>query len=238
MALRFSQPKGEATEFAKRFEGIVKDINPAYERNRLIRGTRLEFLREIIPGVFSSHNVFCLRGRYRHGFCITLHKEQSTPYLISPLVIGGRFDHNNSAKMAYFRDIEPNKKWPFGAINFSDSHEYRRGWDGIAAKCASVAEERMLPHYLRELDKHRVAVLALLKKLVSMGEVQPAVERGNYPCYIYPFDYDLPRFAKRYNEPTTDRDKFLTELIQSKPELFNKLIQTGNFRTLISTLAK
>ena len=239
MAIRRKQEKGEATEFANRFQAIVKEVNPAYERNKLVRGIRLEFLREVLPGVFASHNVFCLHGRYYHGFCITLHRELPTPYLISPLTIGGRLDHNNCSKMAYFRDVEPNRRWPFRGANFSASHSYRKGWEQIAAKCTRIAEERMLPHYLKQFEKFKPSVRALLERLQSVGEVPIEIDRKNsYPCTLFPFDYDLQRFAKRFNDPTIDRTRFLDEILQLKPELFNKVRTMNSLTDLLSTLAK
>ena len=104
-----SQAQGEAAQFLDIFGSIVKDVNPQYARNTLARGVRVEYLREIEPGVFVSHNVLCKKGVYYHGFAITLHKVLPDPYLLSPFTIGGRFDHNNSAKRAYFRDVESNK---------------------------------------------------------------------------------------------------------------------------------
>ena len=172
---RISQAPGESAEFQSKFEQIVKALNSAYERNKLVRGIRYEYLRELLPGVLASHNVLCKKGTYYHGFCITLHKEMPTPYLISPFVLGGRFDHNNSAKMAYCRDVEPHQKWPCGYENFSDSHNYRTGWEQLVERCLRVAEEKMLPFYLKEVLRYKRPNNHLLSRLEILDEMPEAI---------------------------------------------------------------
>jgi hypothetical protein len=237
-ANRMKQASGEAAEFQQRFEQIVKDLHPDYERNKLVRGIRLEFLRELLPGVFASHNALCKKGTYFHGFCITLHREFPGPYLISPLVIGGRFNHNNSTKLAYFRDIEPTRKWPFGESNFTDSHSYRTGWDGIVQKCTRVAEERMLPHYLAKVMQNKEPLLHILEMLLALGEIPTDTMKGHgLPVPTGgPGDYDMQWFVARYRSAGKDRDHFLSNIIHSKPELFNKVRQMKTLPDLLGTL--
>lgn len=238
MSFRMSQAPDEAAEFQRVFARIVKEANPNYERNTLARGVRLEYLREIAPGVFASHNVLCKKGTYYHGFAVTLHKELPAPYLLSPFTIGGRFDHNNSAKLAYFRDVEPNKKWPFGSLNFTDSHNFRKGWEAIAEKCTRIAEEKMLPHYHSKINKYKEPLLRLVQKAVSKGGFPITVELGRGNSFmIRNFDLDMPRFVESFNANISDSEAFLDEVIQAKPELFNRVLKMKSLNRAITTLA-
>lgn len=239
MARRVTRPTGEAVEFQKRFEEIVRARRPDYERNKLVRGIRLEYLRELLPGVFASHNVLCKKGTYYHGFCITLHRELSDPYLISPFVVGGRFDHNNSTKTAFFRDVELNRKSPFGGVTFSDSHSYRKGWDSIVDKCTRVAEDQLLPHYFAQLRQYKAPLLHLVERLLELGEIPIEIDRGSgyLPCTLFPIDYDMKSFVEGYRAAGgRRRDQFALDIIHSKPELFNRIRQMKTLPDLLTTL--
>jgi len=235
---RMSQAPGEAVEFRRGFEEILRSLNPDYKRNGLARGTRYEYLREPLPGIFASQNVWCKKGRYYHSFCITLHREFPTPYLISPLVLGGRLDSNNGAKRAYFRDIEPNRKWPFGDANFSDSHNFRRGWEGIVKKCTRVAEDKMLPVYLNRVLENRMPILHLLQTLERRGPVPIEIDNSYSLPFVpnFPFEYDFPTFLDVYKRSKAVRDDFIVAIINSKPELFEKVLIMKSFSNLKRTL--
>lgn len=238
MAFRMSQAVGEAAEFQRIFGNIIRELNPEYYRNPSARGIRLEFLREIWPGAFASHNVLCWKGTYYHGFAITLHQELSNPYLLSPLTIGGRFDINNSSKRAYFRDIEPDKKWPYGSANFSDSHNFRRGWEGIAEKCSRIAENEMLPFYLAKIENNKWRLLQLLERAFSSVEspIPTEVENGTF-VLNRDFDYDMMGFVEAYNANIAESEKFLTGVVSAKPELFNRIAKTKSLSRLLTSLA-
>jgi hypothetical protein len=236
MGDRTTRPPGEAAEFQKKFEGFAKAVHPGYERNKLVRGIRHECLRELLPGVFASHNAICWKGTYYHSFGITLHRELAYPWEVSPLVIGERF--YGSAKLAFFRDVEPNRKYPFGELNFSDSHSYRRGWEPIVERCLGMAEGRMLPHYLARMMEYKKPVLHLLEMLLSLGEIPTdmvPVRRLPSPRES-PLDYDMRLFVEGYRAAARGRDQFVSDIIHSKPELFNKIREMRTLPDLLTTL--
>lgn len=235
---KMSQAPGEAAEFRSEFEKIILSLNLNYKRNNLARGIRYEYLREVLPGIFASHNVLCWKGTYYHGFCVTLHKEFPTPYLISPLVIGGRLDRNHGAKRAYFRDIEPNRKWPFGDANFNDSHNFRRGWQLIVEKCTRITEEKMLPVYLNRFLENRKPILHLLETLERSGSV-PVEMNDSYSLPVvadYPCDYDFSTLLLAYKRSKAEANNFVAAIINSKPELFDKVLRMKSFSDLKRTL--
>lgn len=240
MGDRTTRPPGEAADFTKKFGMFLKELNPDYEINSRARGIRHEFLRELAPGVFASHNVLCKRGVYHHGVCVSLHRELSDPYLLSPLVIGGRFNHNYSSKSAYFRDVRPNRRWPFGKENFSDSHLYRKGWESIVEKCTRIAEEKILPHYFSRVTTYKESLLHLLENLLTLDKIPTEIDRGeSHPsCVLFPIqsDYDMQTFAEAYKAAKGRRDEFTLEVICRKPELFNMIREMPSLPDLLKFL--
>lgn len=215
--MRFSQPKGEATEFLSLFEGILHEINPEYERNISARGLRSEFLREVTRGVFASHNVYCIRGRYHHCFCLTLHRELPKPYLLSPFTVGGRFDRNHCINMAFQRDLKQH-------IILSDSHEFRKGCDRIMRRCSIEAETHLLPHYLSIFRESKDALL-LLAKAINGDVVIPGVIhdiRGS-EYLIGEQDCDMLKFSSMLRDTALTKEEFVKTILVSKPELFLRL---------------
>ena len=215
--MKLSQAPGEATGFLKLFGELLKEVHPDYERNTSVRGVRSEYHREITPGLYASHNAYCKKGRYHHGFCLTLHKELPTPYLLSPFTIGGRFDHNHSVNMAFQRDLQRH-------ILLSSSHEYRKGCDRIIRRCTTEAENQLLPFYRSVFEASRAALLPLAQMIESdtpIPETEQNVRGGGW--LIGRLDCDMPGFRRLYYEEGTDRQRLLLEILASKPELFQRL---------------
>jgi len=214
--MRLSQPRGEAAEFQAMLEAALATIHPDYTRNKSVRGVRTEYLRELAPGLYASHNAYCLKGRYYHGFCVTLHRELPTPYLHSPFIAGGRFDHNHAINLAIQRDLGTH-------IILSDSHEFRRGCDRIISRCTSEAEKILLPHYMSVFDGAKDALKSLAEFVASDVDIpdQQDAIRG-FGWSIGNLDCDMSKFAKMYADQS-DRASFIRAIVASKPELFQRL---------------
>jgi hypothetical protein len=215
--MRLSQPKGEAAEFQALLEATVGDIHPGYERNRTVRGVRTEYLRELEPGVYASHNAYCKKGTYYHCFCITLHRELPTPYLHSPFTAGGRFDHNRSVNMAIQRDVGRH-------VIVSDSHQFRKGCERIISRCTAEAEALLLPHYCSVLDGARDALRSLAKLVASDSPISDDRESiRRFGSSIDDWDCDMGHFASLFGKWRRESAEFLSAVIASKPELFQRL---------------
>ena len=214
--MRLSQPKGEATEFQAMFEAALKEIHPDYELNKIVRGVRTEFLRELAPNLYASHNAYCKKGRYYHGFCITLHRDLPTPYLHSPFTAGGRFDHNHSINIAIQRDLSTH-------IILSDSHEFRKGCDRIISRCTAEAEKILLPHYMGVFDRAKHALRLLAEMVASDIDISEPEEviRG-FGWSIGDLDCNMIKFSEMFAEQS-GREPFLRAIVASKPELFQRL---------------
>lgn len=215
--MRLSQAPGEAAEFLEIFGELVREVHPDYQHNKAVRGVRSEYCREIAPGVYASHNAYCKKGRYHHGFCLTLHTELPTPYLLSPFTVGGRFDRNHGVNMAFQRDLKRH-------ILLSDSHECRKGFDRIIRRCTAEAEDQLLPHYRSVFDACRVALIPLAELIVGRAPIPGTKEdvRGA-GWLIGQLDCDMPQYREFYEAAGAKREQFLVELLSSKPELFQRL---------------
>lgn len=205
------------------FEAALREVHPDYNRNKSVRGIRTEFLRELAPGVYASHNALCKRGRYYHGFCLTLHRELPSPYLHSPFIAGGRFDHNRSVNMAIQRDIGRH-------IILSDSHEFRRGCEQIIQRCTAVAEAVLLPHYCSVFQQSREALHALAQLIVSDAPIPDGREAiRRFGASIADLDCDMGRFSSLFEEQRDVPSDFLAAVLASKPELFQRLRDNNVF---------
>ena len=170
--MRMSQPKSEVSAFSKLLGELLVQVADGYQKNPLARGTRCEYLRQVLPGIFASHSTICRRGRYYHCFAITLHKELSDPFLLSPFVAGGRFDHNYSINMAFQRDLSRNPRSLVNPFRLSDSHEMRKGAESIILKCATEAENHLLPFYMKILRKSKSTLLELITQHQELGLIE------------------------------------------------------------------
>ena len=226
--MRMSQAKGEPAEFLNLFGEIVNAVHPAYARNMNVRGVRTEFLREVIPGVYASHNVYCRKGTYHHGFCITLHKELPTPYLNSPFTLGGRFDHNLCVNKAIRRDLGRH-------MLLSDTHNFRKGCEGIITRCLSLAESSLLPHYISSFNASKNALWPLVELIfgeTAIPEVTQRIRGSGY--HILGQDCDMLEFTRMFQTITGDRMAFLNAILASKPELFQRLRESAALKSLFT----
>lgn len=203
------------------FEITLRNLHPDYKRNKVVRGIRTEYVREVALGVYASHNVLCLKGRYYHGFCITLHLELPNPYLHSPFTVGGRLDHNQSVNRAIQRDLERH-------MILSDSHQFRKGSERIITRCTTEAEALLLPHYLSTFERSRNALLALAECVV--GDTPIIADREaikGYGATLADWDCDMLRFSELFQKNHQESLPFLMAILGSKPELFQRLRENG-----------
>ena len=83
----------------------------------------------------------------RHCFCLMLSPALAGPNMSSPLVAGGRFNHNHTIHDAFERDLQlPRAEWPNG---LHSTHEWRSGTEEIVRRCTSNAEAYLAPFYRR-----------------------------------------------------------------------------------------
>ena len=215
--MRLSQPKGESPKFAEMLGETLREIHPDYAQNKSAKGIRIEFLREVIPGVHASHHALCWKGTYKHGFCITLHRELPTPYFDSPFTAGGRFDRDRTINRSVWIALGQH-------VVLSDSHEFRKGCERIIARCTSEAERILLPHYLAVFQRSREALAALAGALYGdvpiQGESQP-LQCSGFP--IGDMDSDMEKFARQYEQSRHRSAEFLREVLDSKPDFFQRL---------------
>ena len=214
--MRMKQEKGEAKEFQKNFEQILQSIHPSYQRNTNVKGIRTEFLRELEPGVFVSQSTLCKRGTYYHCFALTLSKEILGSSLFSPFVAGVRCDHSYDITNSLTKVTGEH-------ILLSCSHSYRKGWDGIAERCAKRAEEELLPFYQNVFYRSKIA----LKQLLYFSTREDVDWRMR--CELIRenkknFDFDMVGFCYAYEE-AEDKEEFLLDVVAFKYDLFSQLNQ-------------
>ncbi|RYD67476.1 MAG: hypothetical protein EOP84_30500, partial [Verrucomicrobiaceae bacterium] len=160
--MRLSQSQEATKEFIATLESHFATLHPDYQRNRMVKGIRHEYLREIERGLFAIHSVICIRGTYYHCFCLSLHRTHATPYLYSPFTVGGRCDHGYTVTRACHCDLGLSPIDPIAPFRMSDSHKFRVGADHIIQRCLGEAESRLLPYYLSVWGQTRPALQSLL----------------------------------------------------------------------------
>jgi hypothetical protein len=240
--MRFSQPKEEIPIFSKAFEDLLLRHSVGYIKNAFAKGTRTEFIKEIQNGIFASHSSFCHRGRYNHCFAVILHKELSDPYLNSPFVAGGRFDHNYGINMAFQRDLKRSPLDKLNPLRLSDSHEMRKGFEQIIEKCIIESEKYLLPFYLTILKLASSMLIELINTHLKIGSLttpQEEIPKGH--GYIIPNDYDMNMI--QFYEATAKMEKsklstFFRNVILAKPEYFNRIYpRIGELKKSIENLS-
>lgn len=190
--MRLGQPIDEKQAWPKHFLSLVRELSPSYVLNTRVRGTRTECLRELIPGgVFVSHNTFCLRGTYHHCFGLALSTALPDPFLLSPLFIGGRFDHNLGIAMSFMRHVglTPEDRRKRG-MSWHDTHQWRGGTDDIVRRCTQTAEQYLLPFYLDRIKASADSVRDLLT-YISGALVLPEHELRRLAGAVDPRSLDL-----------------------------------------------
>lgn len=145
--------KRTPAEWAKMCLGILQRIHPDYEKNKLIKGTTLEFIRRHESGLHISHNFIRIRTSYRQGFALLFSPRQPWERLHSPFVCGGRFDHNFDVRAAFQRDL--------GAGRITSSHEWRSNTPRLVEVCFEAAERQLLPHYVAVIARGAEALIRL-----------------------------------------------------------------------------
>lgn len=204
--MKLTQTKTDATRFVEQFAQAVSALNSDYRRNRLAKGIRVEFVREVRPGLFASHNVICQKGTYYHGFCLTFHRAIPKPFLYSPFTAGGRFNHNYSVNRAFQLDLGRSPADPISPLRLSDSHRFRTGANAIVDRCTSESEVHLLPHHLAEIARGRSAVDALLTVLHEGYDSNEAARIAQSGVWNkQQLDCDLLRYINLYSQTHASR---------------------------------
>jgi hypothetical protein len=227
--MHLAQSKETTAQFLAVLTQHLKQVNPGYMRNKHAKGIRYEFLREVEPGVYASHNVICERGTYYHGFCLTLHRHVPKLALYSPFTIGGRFNHNYSVNRAFQQDLGRSPTDPVSPFRLSDSHRFRPGTEGIIHRCTAEAEAHLLPYYLSVWQRSRPALDALLAFLRHGYDVHACVQEALGGRWnTTELDCDLPRYAALFfSVPLGNREALLKAVVGAKSELFAELSKQG-----------
>lgn len=221
-----SRPKDEARDFAAMFGEIAVSLNPQYTANRAAKGAYCEFIREVSPGIYASHNSTYSRGTYYHCFCLALHLELSTPWLKSPFVVGGRFSHNQTVSHDFIHYLGRDSNDPANPFRLSDSHSFRKGCDQIIARCCTEAEQHLIPNFIRVYDAAREALLELCEVHQSLGKI-PCSPTSDHRRGFHLWDgqdLDMAEFSLAFPSRTDSRREFLMDVISAKPQLFNRIL--------------
>ncbi len=215
--MKTTQAEGEAAAFLTLFGDIAKTVHSDYIRNNHAKGLITEFVREVQPGVYASHNAYCKKGLYFHCFCLTLHLDLAKPYLNSPFTAGGRFDHNREVNMAIQRDLGRH-------MLLSSTHHFRKGCDRIIERCCQEAEMTLLPFYLKVFNNAKEPLRHLLNALTNDSSIiapQAGIRGSGYS--IGDLDCDMDMFSKMFRNASNTQAEFIHSILASKPELFTRL---------------
>jgi hypothetical protein len=191
---RLAQTKEATKEFVALLESQLAAIHPAYQRNRLVKGIRHEYFRELQAGLFAIHSVICVKGTYYHCFCLSYHRTPVSPYLYSPFTVGGRCDHNYTVTTGCHRDLGLSPIDPIAPFRMSALHRFRTGADRIMQRCLTEAEARLLPFYFSVCCDVRPSLQALLdfcaatplNKIAACAAMYPGV-RHELSCHMLGF---------------------------------------------------
>lgn len=223
-AMTLSQSKAATKDFVAVLEAQLFAINPAYERNRKVRGVRHEYTREIEDGVFAIHSVLCMRGTFYHCFCLSLHQSHTSQRLYSPFTAGGRCDHNYSVTTACHRDLGLSPIDPVSPFLMSDSHHFRKGADRIVQRCTAEAEARLLPFYHSVWRELRLPLNELLQLASTATPLDLASAASSYPGELRELSCHMLEFRSLHNSVSPAvRPSFLAATVMANLEHCNAL---------------
>jgi hypothetical protein len=222
--MRLSQTKEATKEFVALFESHIQTIHPEYRRNPKAKGIRHEYIRELGDGLLAIHSAICMKGRYYHCFCLSLHPVHIGPYLYSPFTVGGRCDHGYSVTKACHRDLGLSPTDPIAPFLMSDSHEFRKGADRIIRRCTSEAEARLLPFYQSVRAHTRPALQALLDYAATTPPDLLAATASTYSGPRHELSCHMLEFHRHYTlQAPAQRPAFLAATVDAIPEVLRDL---------------
>ncbi|MBX2806375.1 MAG: hypothetical protein KTR19_10410 [Hyphomicrobiales bacterium] len=142
-------------QWQAQFTDLATELNANYQKNKLIKGTRTEFLRPILGDLNASHSYFrrsLYNGRYdyNHCFALTLSPRRHT-FIEYPLYIGSRFD--NDSMYILFDHLGISRK------ELHSRHGGRRGSTKLVASSMRLAEEKLLPAFLKIIRSRKSYLL-------------------------------------------------------------------------------
>jgi hypothetical protein len=221
------------------FLSIVRGHQPDYQLNHQARGARTECVRRAEGEWYTSQNSICIRGRYSHGFALLLAPPLTDPYLFSPYVAGGRFDHNNAIAVAFERQLGLGPRNPDRPKGVHSTHERRAGAEEIVRGCTANAEIHLAPYYAAMLARAAGLLLRLTEDVVGIRKTEPAaglasrysemraatlnLRLEDFAGSPHPF-FTLPEPHRHY------------ALAGFQPELFNAL--EPHFSEILATLSR
>tara|TARA_R110002072_G_scaffold219815_2_gene377419 strand:- start:2588 stop:3439 length:852 start_codon:yes stop_codon:yes gene_type:complete len=166
-----SPEKRTPSLWAKNCLAALKGIDPSYERNRLVKGRFIEFVRQLPNGLYVSHNFLRTRDTYHLCFALLFSKRLAET-LVSPLAAGARFDHNRTIWRQFCDDLglhrtneDCTRRPPSGVWSFG---EWRRNTPGLVERGLGVSEEHLLPHYLKAIRAAAPSLVRLLERAVDL----------------------------------------------------------------------
>jgi hypothetical protein len=166
--VRIGQPKEEKVTWPRLFVSLLRETYPAYNLNKLARGTRTECLCRVENGLLYSQNTCCHRGEYNHCFGVALSPALSDPCLDSPFFAGSRFDHNSTIFDAVTSELGLQRAdWPPG---LHSTHQLRTGAEDIVRRCTANAQRYLAPFYCAMARRAKQALGELVDVLRCKAE--------------------------------------------------------------------
>ena len=219
-----AQGKIATNEFVALTESHLATIHPAYQRNRLVKGIRHEYMRELQAGLFAIHSVICIKGTYHHCFCLFRHQVPVPPCLYSPFTAGGRCDHNYTVTTACHRDLGLSPTDPAEPFRMSASHRFRSGADQIIRRCLTEAEARLLPFYLSVWNAVQPKLEALLDFCATTSTDAIAAHAATYPGPHHALSCHMLEFRRLHDALRPDqRPAFFAATAITIPEAIRSL---------------
>jgi hypothetical protein len=221
---QLSQTKEATKEFVTLLESVLAAVHPAYQRNRLVKGIRLEYLRELESGLFAIQSVICIKGTYYHCFCLSRHRTPIGPSLYSPFTVGGRCDDGYTVTRACHQDLGLSPIDPIAPFRMSDSHKFRKGADHIIQRCLTEAESRLLPYYLSVWNQTQPALQDLLSYAATTSPEAVAACAASYPGPRHELSCHMLEFRRLHNAlPFDQRPAFFASIAVTIPEIIRDL---------------
>ncbi|HEX7896770.1 MAG TPA: hypothetical protein VF950_03365 [Planctomycetota bacterium] len=140
---------------------LCRRLDPSYAENKNARGTLTEFVRRHSSGLWVSHNFVRKRDTYYQG-CSLLFSTKQTVYLLMPLDVGCRFDHNFTIDHAFSRLLGKPRN------NLTSFQKWRSNSLELVARCMEAAESELLPFYLERLTAGRTHLVSLFEAAASL----------------------------------------------------------------------
>jgi hypothetical protein len=235
--VRTAAPASKKAPWPRLFLSLIRERHADYTLNPLAKGMTTECLRRDSRGWYFSQNTVCAsRSDYYHGFALLL-APPLIPYLCSPYVAGGRFDHNYTIDRAFADELglgpgSPNRP------RVHSTHSRRKGAEDIVRRCTANAETYLAPLYETMLVRAAPSLLRLTEDAIQIRLTYSAEDLAvrfvsMRKCCL---DLRLEDFASQSHPffalPEPDRHFALAGFV---PEIFDAL--DPHFPDILATLA-